>query len=249
MQVHGNEITVHRGESWTLSKKIRNKDGSPYIISNALTNPYWLITISSQLYTENDRYVLNKWLDLSDFLRFHYTRPMRLKDINLDYNFNNISIPTGYEGDETSGYANIAIFYDIDNDGVISYKYWEYINNIEGDYDGQWVDYECPIVTTFTTEITKNWYEQNYYYNIVLIDGISTLDYLREVAYGVGINIEDSFDDTDEVEKLFNAIKEIDEALLCEIKDFNKPIIEESEMFVILPATKLLVQSNLKGVS
>ena len=43
MQVLRNELKVYRGENFTIDKLLKNRDGSPYIISNELQNPYWLI--------------------------------------------------------------------------------------------------------------------------------------------------------------------------------------------------------------
>ena len=39
MKVFNNEITIHRGETFSMDKVIQNKDGSPYIVSNRLVNP------------------------------------------------------------------------------------------------------------------------------------------------------------------------------------------------------------------
>ena len=146
MQVRNNEITVQRGESWTMSKKIRNKDGSPFIVSSELANPYWLVTIASVRYEQKDRYILNKWLELSNCPRFKYTQPIELAKYGLKFSDNTLPFidldedgdNNDFTGDETSGYSNIAIFYEKDFNGVISYKYWEYINNIEGDYDAEY---------------------------------------------------------------------------------------------------------------
>lgn len=246
MQVRNNEITVFRGETWTMSKIIQNKDGSPYIINSRLKNPYWLITVSSSRYEQPNRYVLNKWLELKDFPRFEITQPVNLKSINSDYTFENTNVPAGYEGNETSGYANIAIFYEKDSNGVISYKYWEYINNIEGNYEGQWVDYRCPIITTFSSDITSKWIEQNYYYGILLVDGTSVSEYLIETANGIGIDFSDIENDVDFIEKLYDRIIETD-ASIVEGLDVDKPLIGTEETYIILEPTKLYVMSNLKG--
>lgn len=184
MQVRNNEITVTRGETWTMSKKIQNKDGSPYIISSRLKNPYWLVSIASSKYEQKDRYILNKWLELKDFPRFEHTQPINIRDYGLTFTDNTLPFidndgdgESDFTGDETSGYSNIALFYEKDSDGVISYKYWEYIDNIEGNYDGQWVSYECPIITTFSNDITSQWQEQTYYYEISLIAGVLNENY------------------------------------------------------------------------
>lgn len=181
MLIHKNEIEVYAGENWTMSKLIENRDGSPYIISSELLNPYWLVTISSSLYNQKNRYILNKWLSLNDFPRFKNTTPVELKSIDPTYTFENADIPSGYEGDETSGYANEAIFYEKDQNSVIRYKYFEYDNNEEGNYSGEWVDYKCPIITSFTSDITSEWREGNYVYSIQLVGGVAGEDIDRPI--------------------------------------------------------------------
>lgn len=171
MQVRNHDVSVIRGESWTLSKLIENRDGSPYIISSRFKNPHWLVTVTSARYNQINRYFLNKWLELKNLPRFEITQPVKLKSIDENYNFDNMNIPAGYEGDKMLGYANKAIFYDESPEGVTSYKYWEYNNNDKDNFDGKWVDYYCPIITTFNTDITNQWVEQNYLYSILLVDG------------------------------------------------------------------------------
>lgn len=180
VQIHNNEITVNRGEAFTMRKIIQNRDGSPYIVSSRLKNPHWLVTVASSLYEQKDRYVLNKWLSLKNLPRFEITRPVKLSDYGLKFEdstlpfMENGVLTSGeidFTGDETLGYANIAIFYEKDENGVISYKYWEYNNNEEGDFNGHWVDYDCKITTTFGTSITSEWVRQSYFYSIRLVDG------------------------------------------------------------------------------
>lgn len=168
MKVFKNELYVTVGESFTLSKIVQNKDGSPYIISSQLTDPYWLITVSDSIYEQKDRYVYNKWLSLKNALRFYITKPVNLND--LGYSNWDAVLPAGYEGDETSGYANIAVFY-LNIGGSIKYRYWKYNNNDQGDYSGYWEDYECNIITHYANNITKEWSAKNYYYSIFLISG------------------------------------------------------------------------------
>jgi hypothetical protein len=120
---------------------------------------------------------LNKWLRLNDFPRFKHTQPVRLADYGLKFSDNTLPFldndgdgENDFTGNETSGYSNIAIFYEETVEGVRNYRYWEYIDNIEGNYDGRWVPYECPIVTSFSSDITKSWKNQNYWYQIQLIN-------------------------------------------------------------------------------
>lgn len=248
MLTHGNEIIIRRGETWTLSKLIENKDGSPYIISSALANPYWRITIASAIYNAANRYVINKWLSLKDFPRFYYTRPLNIADYGLTFAdatlpFLNEDDQVDFTGDETSGYANIAIFYEKSPNGVTNYKYWEYINNIEDNFEGKWVDYQCPIVTSFTNDITSQFVEQNYFYNITLVDGVDTRQYLIDLAKG--LKISGYIDMT--VEKLYEAIKNKNESYVKNI-DVSRPIQTINANYPILEPTRLSVRTDLKGV-
>ena len=248
MLTHGNEIIIRRGETWTLSKLIENKDGSPYIISSVLANPYWRITIASAIYNAANRYVVNKWLSLKDFPRFYYTRPLNIADYGLT--FADATLPFLHEGgevdftgDETSGYANIAIFYEKCPNGVTNYKYWEYINNIEDNFEGKWVDYKCPIITSFSNEITSELVEQNYFYNIALIDGADTRQYLINLAKDLKILDYEVMSN----EQLYDAIKNENESYVDNI-DVSRPIQVINTEYPILEPTKLSVRTNLKGV-
>lgn len=237
MKVFKNELIVHRNETFSISKIIQNRDGSPYIISSELTNPYWLITVANSLYEQDGRYIYNKWLNLKNFLRFYYTKPVDLN--SLGYDDWNAVLPAGYEGDETSGYANIAVFYLSDND-IRNYRYWVYDNTESGDYAGHWEDYDCKLLTTFTSDITSQWSEQTYYYGILLVSGESVKEYLVETCIKLNLSVEDN------IYNMYDSIKNIDSSLLEKV-DLNKPITNYDVVYPILEPTKILVQSNLKG--
>ena len=245
MQTRNNEIIVHRGETWTMRKLIKNKDGSPYIISSRLNNPHWLISIASATYSQTNRYELELWCNLGDFPRFKVTRPIELKSINPSYTFENTSIPSGYEYDEDTGkltYANVAIFYEKSSDSVINYKYWEYIDNENNPYDGRWVDYKCSITLPFTKDITDNWIEQNYYYNISLVDGETLISQLNTIAESLAIDTTDILNDKN---LLYSAILDVDANALIDV-NLDKPLYREDNTIVILPETKLTVRTNLR---
>ena len=86
MKILNNEIVVHRNETFSIDKIVQNKDGSPYIISNKLSNPYFLISISTTRYAQNNRYIKNYWLDLSKYPRFTSTNAVNLLDIKQSAN-------------------------------------------------------------------------------------------------------------------------------------------------------------------
>ena len=76
MKTFNNEVVIHRGETFSMDKLVENKDGSPYIVSNKLQNPYVLVSVSTTRYEQNKRYLLNQWLPLSNKVRFSITDPI-----------------------------------------------------------------------------------------------------------------------------------------------------------------------------
>jgi hypothetical protein len=227
-----------------MNRKIQNKDGSPFIVCNRFENPFFLITIVSAMYQQENRYRLNRWLDLKNFKKFENVIPVELKSINSDYTFENDGIPSGYEGDETSGYANIAIFSEKDINGVISYKYWEYNNNEKNDYFGKWVNYECIITCMFTKDITERLIEQNYHYGISLVTGKQMLDELKDCAIKGNIDVSDVENDSI---KLYDYIAALNPSLITHISEPSRPLVDIDDSYEILKPTRLTVQSNLKG--
>ena len=178
MRTLNNEITIHRGETFSMDKIIVNKDNSPYIISSKLRHPYWLLSISTTKYVQANRYVKNYWLDLSDFPRFESTQPVNIADFKLEsedkdmytdfsdmtYDESTGFIATGYIDGVHVGYRPTdAVFYKETDDGV-EYKYYSVSAN-------KWLDYYCRIVVQFSTADTNEWVEQSYVYSIDLVDG------------------------------------------------------------------------------
>lgn len=79
MKIHGNEITVHRGETFTIDFSFVNKDDSPYVVSNRVDNPYILIAVTDSKFMVADRYIKNYWLNLSNWHKFYYTRVLDIR--------------------------------------------------------------------------------------------------------------------------------------------------------------------------
>ena len=162
MQTHKHEYVIHRGESFMISKILRNKDGSPYIISNTLDafNPHFLLSISDSLFNQEGRYVKNYWLPVPQ--TFTSNVPVSITELGVN-NFEEItSFPVQVYGAVQSleYYPEYAVFYDI-KDGKKRYKYWS-----EG-----WKDYECKIIKNIETSDTREWTLGNYFYSIQLVAG------------------------------------------------------------------------------
>lgn len=149
MKTYRNEITVRRNESFTIDRFIVNRDGSPYVISSELHNPWFLITVASTNYNQKERYVKNYWLSTEEIPKFLITQ---IEEKTTDWN----ALP--YPNDNT---------YDRVYHHKGEYKYYTNKSN-EGI---TWNDYDCRIVKTFTPEDTSEWVEQSYQYSIRLVSG------------------------------------------------------------------------------
>lgn len=152
MTLKGNEMTIQRGETFTIDRLIVNRDGSPFIVSSKYKNPHLLITVASTKYNQQNRYLANWWLNLSDMVRFPNTV---VKDVT------SLSHISQYMDDSPMEY----VYHDLSTD---EYKYMRQYNVGE---TAMFEPYECRIIHHFTHDVTKNWVEQNYLYSIRLIDG------------------------------------------------------------------------------
>lgn len=159
MRTYNNELSVTRGETFTMDFVVKNPDGSPYIVSSSLLRPFWLITVANTRYTQENRYVLNTWMPV-ECLRFKSTTAVKIDS------FDDNTHPDFEYGDADT-YDNSAVY----TDGV-SYKYWKYNEPVDAAKSGTWVEYIAPrIIVPYDVEDTKLWTEQEYLYSIALIDG------------------------------------------------------------------------------
>ena len=186
MKTFNNELVIHRGETFSMDKVVQNKDGSPYIVSNKLKNPYVLVAVSTTRYDQNKRYLLNQWLPFTDKPRFSITEPIDLTSFKTDVNgtvskytsFDDVNIRkpvlgSGGKDCIVSGYiGDRFVFYDYDDcvlyleneQGIKEYRYW----NLE--HEGL-LKYEFRITCPFTQDITSEWVEQSYVYSMTLMSG------------------------------------------------------------------------------
>ena len=250
MKTLNNILVVHRNETFTMDKLIQNRDGSPYIISFDLENPYWLLTVASTRYDQKDRYIQNWWLDLSSYLRFKSTTPINLKDFkisdapNADSAFNSfddIDDLSDFVGTYLNGTAvvsvsaNDAVFYLEQADGVKDYRYWSVITDT-------WQHYECRLIKVFNQTTTRQWVEQTYVYSITLVSGVAMKDYLQELCDANELSYTDNM-----------TVAELYELLQTNGYEFSKtfnldsPIAEFEVMKPILVPTELRVMSDIKG--
>ncbi len=254
MKTLNNEILIHRNETFSIDKIVQNKDGSPYIISNKLSNPYFLISISTTRYAQNNRYIKNYWLDLSKYPRFTSTNAVNLLDIkvsatsavpihssfeDITYSGSGAPLIMGYVNNNIVSYdPDDAVFYIEDKNGNRVYKYYNTNTDSNGNYIG-WSNYECRIVKAFTNEDTREWVEQSYVYSIQLVSGQSTLDFLQNICNDNSIDYS-----TETVLELYEKITSngIDVPI-----DITRPLANFDTVSTILIPTKLSVLSSLQG--
>ena len=168
MQVLNNEIRMTQGEQITLDFLLQNKDGSPYIISNKLKNPYFLVTVASSQYEQSDRYVLNKWCDAKGYFRFYTTQPIAISSIaNFPTNLPDY-IKQDVIDNNDGDYTTYAVWYTIDSND--NKTYYRFTGNA-------FVEYDCRFVVTFTPDITEEWTGRNFVYEIKLVDGETNAEY------------------------------------------------------------------------
>lgn len=86
MRLNGNEISIVRGESFSIDRTIVNRDGSPYIVSNRLRNPHILITVADNAFLSKASKVYKYFLSLADAPLFTVTNPVDIKKTSQDGN-------------------------------------------------------------------------------------------------------------------------------------------------------------------
>ena len=154
MKIHGNDIIIHRGETFTLSMNIKMRDGTPFIMTydpdnKEAHNPYMLITVASSKYKQTGSYIKNFWLPMNDLPSFTSSEIQQVKDFN---NMNSDSSDEKY------------LYFVTDaNDGAGGYYY---IND-----DNEPVEYKCSFSQPFSHEYTNSLVSQSYYYSVTYVDG------------------------------------------------------------------------------
>ena len=242
METFKHSIKAYRGESFTIDKTIRNNDGSPYIISNELQNPYFLLSVSNTKYSQENRFVRNYWLSLEDFPRFTLTTPINSEDVenwSSDATINDLLI--NVDGELCTMDASFAV---INDDGT--YLYWDTETS-------SWKNYECRLVKTFTSDDTKDWSAQTYLYSIQLVSGIKQRSYLENLATSYNISFSSVIPgDTNWDAPLYTSDEELVNLLekaghvFPDGYDVNVPIVNP-EAYSILPPTEIIITNYMQG--
>lgn len=146
MRIRGNDIQIQAGETFTLNLHIQMPDGSPFIVDEALKNPYALFTLSSSKELSTSKYIHNWWLELSHIHKFHSTLAVEIEE---------------FDGSLIAKDGEDYVYKSTEN-GVVKYKYWD---------GSKFVDYDFELYLTFTAEDTINLPAQVYTYSLTFVDG------------------------------------------------------------------------------
>jgi hypothetical protein len=218
MTINGNEMTIIKGETFTIDRTIVNRDGSPFIVSSEYNNPYLLLTVSSTRYSQEDRYVANWWLDLTDLPRFKSTVPIQIDEFST-------TKTTEDEPGENLYYV----------DDITKCKYFD-------DKD-RWHDYEFRLVHSFLHATTCEWNEQTYLYSIRLVAGLDMDTYIKNLYNAVFYEDAPLGKTTEE---LYEMIKNYDDKFVKDL-DISRKLATFDVVQDILVPTKLTVLSDLNG--
>ena len=245
MKTNNHNIVIHKGETFTIDKILKNRDGTPFIISdgNDDFSAYFLISVVSSTYTQDKRYSKDYWLSLESFPRFTRTTPMKLQEFTgvENISFDSLTIVErdgvyGFNAGINGEYCFIpnsyAVYYDENYPNV-----FKYVTS-----DGEWSNYECRIIKTFSHEDTSEWTSKNYKYSIRLIYGKNLKEYLKFIANANNISYVHPLDATIEldIETLYSKLLElnlvtsdIDVSIPIVSIDVVVPILEPSDINII----------------
>ena len=218
MRLRGKEIIVHRGETFTLDMVIRNRDGTPFVVSSGMSNPYLLLSVSSAnyMYNSDERYLCNWWISLENLPKFTQSTAVEIPEFTSEY--------IDVNPDNQLLYTSIV-------DGVRKYKYW----NGTG-----FVDYEFRIVKHFTSSETQEWVENAYMYSISFVAGQDSYTYLQSIW-------DASWGEMPEDLSTAWSIATSKDSTILNVLEYDAPICNYSDVLVFIEPNKLTVLSNIKG--
>ena len=172
MIVNGVNLSIHRGEDFTIDFKFTNKDDSPFIVSSDMVHPYYLVSVVSDTFDTQNTYEYNVWCDLRTSYRFKNTRV-----VSKTGAINSWTEPSDFSDYQSIGvdgliYYNRCVFYS-----TITKKYYvyKYITDSTTGY------VECEdinmnrLTVNFPTSVTSLWVGKNYKYSISLVETDETV--------------------------------------------------------------------------
>ena len=186
MQIFNNEITCYAGETFTLTFKLQNKDGSPYVIPDYSKPQYFVFSVAPSVY--NDKDATRFWISCSSMLRFKYTDIIDASQLLDGTAAESTAIPNtspvryGFPGLDWDKETEKGTIYEI-TDYLFSYtasngtkKYVYFENDATGVvFADDYTEYKGTSLTiTFTRDITSKWGAQSYVYDLRLVAGTTS---------------------------------------------------------------------------
>ena len=176
MRIYNDEIQIMRGETWNFDVQLTAYSGAPFILSNQLKNPYFLLTISSLKYPVEDRIVRNYWCKCTSGIiprRFFTTAVVPVSNTfiktyeNAEAFSTAIKSVTNLTQIDESELENAAVYSTIVDDTV---NYWMFEKDGEA-YKP--VKYECRFTVNFQSFDTSEWIEEEYSFAMKLVDFVA----------------------------------------------------------------------------
>lgn len=174
MRTYSDRIMVERGETWTYDILLQNRDGSPFVVSSQVENPYICTTVASSKYGQTGRYVANFWCPVKgNYKTFYNTQVVMLvgdDDTEMPLPTESAAVVTDVtrlknEG-KITGYGDYAVYGWDPGNGVIEYRVY---NDTTGAYEDE--EYSFRYSVLFTSPITALWTEQSYVFTVKLLSG------------------------------------------------------------------------------
>lgn len=226
MKIRGHEITIQRGETFTLDMKIVMTNGEPFRIDEKTNNPYIRFVIASDRYKRDGYYHKVWWLPLDKVPKFKTTEICAVSDIDQ------VVDP-------------MVLYYIEDSE--------RYVYKTDNSDTSELKDYEFRVIKSFSHSDTIELVGSSYLYSITFVSGTlvsDTLKYIIDSEYyrdpddGTIVGLTKF---TDEITGEFNnegaynfinkvqpgRVSHIDVTSLFETVDMSLPIVNPSKLIVI----------------
>lgn len=203
MQILNNKIHIQQGEIWSLDFHLASKNKHPYLLHKRLKNPFLVMTISKNTYSQSDDFKEVHWLNLDKRYiedaygnvtlehtkRFTSTEPLYLSDASLSYSLEDLLeiYPKMSTKEDDAFYIENFLFYiDPEENGEYIYCLCRY-----DDSNGTLVWTSGPkVLTLLDFRIIKNfdtkaWSAGTYLFEMKIVDGeLSDADTDEPLASG-----------------------------------------------------------------
>lgn len=230
MRTKGNDIYVLRGETFSIDRSIKNGDGTPYRIDKRMVPEgkaaYFLLTVASEKYESDNRYLRNWWLPITDFVEL----PEYIEEWDV-------------KKQDRPAMASDKLYFVTEVDGRQFYA----------KYDGdEFIEYSMRFVKHFSSEDTLEWTSRNYFYSVTLVTGQTTRDFLQSLYSEIGEVAPEYLTITqmrDYLSNKFHTVGNYEREEFVKNLDINRPLIEFDISRPIIPPSGLTVMSNMRGSS